>query len=28
MATYLMFGTYTPEAMRAVSRQRTDDAWR
>lgn len=26
MATYLMFGTYTPEAMRAVSRQRTDDA--
>jgi len=26
MATYLMFGTYSPEAMRAVSSKRTDEA--
>jgi uncharacterized protein with GYD domain len=26
MATYLMFGTYSPEAMKAVSAKRTDDA--
>jgi uncharacterized protein with GYD domain len=26
MATYLMFGTYSPEAMQAVSSKRTDEA--
>jgi hypothetical protein len=26
MAIYLMFGTYSPEALRAVSGQRTDEA--
>ena len=26
MATYLMFGTYSPEAMRAISSKRTDEA--
>jgi uncharacterized protein with GYD domain len=26
MATYIMFGTYTPEAMRAVSSKRTNEA--
>lgn len=26
MATYLMFGTYSPEALRAVSDKRTEDA--
>lgn len=26
MATYLMFGSYSPEALRAVSAKRTDEA--
>jgi len=26
MATYLMFGTYSPEAMKAISAERTDRA--
>jgi uncharacterized protein with GYD domain len=26
MATFLMFGTYSPEAMKAVNAKRTDDA--
>jgi uncharacterized protein with GYD domain len=26
MATYLMFGTLTPESMKAISAKRTDDA--